>query len=239
MATVSVAVWQPLAVYQPNDKSTMLIPSHFHRDAFHSCLCVHLCEFPVRLRAKICLLQIKIEPHNQKKKEKKNAKWRCGMEIKQECGFLFHIGTEDRFWLCGAKHISVPAIGRVETENLEVGEDLACHVSQCVSVKWSVASYIVNCVTSDPEDCRQIGRSLYFHCKRRLQSIWSALFLLQRNNVEEMWRRRRSTTIKRNCELNVQLPSALWSFIVSSACFRRWCCRASPSSLVSTIYSDR
>lgn len=134
MATVSVAVWQPLAVYQPNDKSTMLIPSHFHRDAFHCCLCVHLCEFPVRLRAKICLLQIKIEPHNQKNK-KKNAKWRCGMEIKQECGFLFHIGKEDIFWLRGAKHISVPAIGWVETENLEVGEDLTCHVSQCVSVK--------------------------------------------------------------------------------------------------------
>lgn len=76
-------------------------------------------------------------------KKKKNAKWRCGMEIKQECGFLFHIGKEDTFWLRGAKHISVPAIGRVETENLEVGEDLTCHVSQCVSVKWSVASYIV------------------------------------------------------------------------------------------------
>lgn len=41
MATVSVAVWQALTPYQPNDKSTMLIPSHFHWDA--ECVCVCLC----------------------------------------------------------------------------------------------------------------------------------------------------------------------------------------------------
>lgn len=41
MATVSVAVWQPLSVDQPDDKSTTLLPSHVHSNVsecvFYSC----------------------------------------------------------------------------------------------------------------------------------------------------------------------------------------------------------
>lgn len=51
MATVSVVVWQKPTTYQPNNKSTTLIPSDFHWDAFHSCLCV--CMLSVGLHTKI------------------------------------------------------------------------------------------------------------------------------------------------------------------------------------------
>lgn len=71
---ISGAFWQPACCAPTkNDKSTMLIPSHIHRDAFHSRLWPHLCEFPVRLCAKISRQRIKIAAACTTKKRKK--KW--------------------------------------------------------------------------------------------------------------------------------------------------------------------
>lgn len=81
----------------------------------------------------------------------------------------------------------------------------------------------LSCITM--RQCKMSCYKLYSPTPHLIQNIagkidWS--LYCWRNNVEEMWRRRCSTTIKRNCKLNAQLPSALWSFIVSSACFQWW-----------------
>lgn len=68
---ISGGFWQPArCAPTKNDKSTMLIPSHIHRDAFHSRLWPHLCEFPVRLCAKISRQRIKIAAVCTTKKKK-------------------------------------------------------------------------------------------------------------------------------------------------------------------------
>lgn len=89
---ISGGFWQPArCAPTKNDKSTMLIPSHIHRDAFHSRLWPHLCEFPVSLCAKISRQRIKIAAVCTTKKKKM---LRVGWKIKRECRFL-----EDTFWL--------------------------------------------------------------------------------------------------------------------------------------------
>lgn len=90
---ISGGFWQPACCAPTkNDKSTMLIPSHIHRDAFHSRLWPHLCEFPVRLCAKISRQRIKIAAVCTTKKKKMVL--RVGWKIKRERRFL-----EDTFWL--------------------------------------------------------------------------------------------------------------------------------------------
>lgn len=76
---ISGGFWQPACCAPTkNDKSTMLIPSHIHRDAFHSRLWPHLCEFPVRLCAKISRQRIKIAAACTTKKKKKKLVLRVG-----------------------------------------------------------------------------------------------------------------------------------------------------------------